>query len=63
MYILIVALYSSLGGSFNVEPHEFARFNDLASCIAAQAHIEEQTMPGRKFVAICQEEMNYVHPR
>lgn len=53
-YVLIVALYTALGGQFDRKPHQFATFADLKSCQEAVARIEARSEFGWKFIAVCE---------
>ena len=56
MFVLIVAVYTALGGQFDRPPHRVAIFADLQTCQLEADTIEEtKSHPelGVQFVAIC----------
>ena len=53
MFELIVAVYTALGGQFDVRPHVFATFADHAACTDERKHVEGRSYMGVQFVAVC----------
>ena len=54
MYVLIVAVYTALGGQFDKPPHQFAKFATLDLCENARRTIEANSHFGVDYVAICE---------
>lgn len=54
MFILIVAVYTSLGGQFDKPPHDFAKFTSSEACETARRAIEANSHFGVDYVAICE---------
>ncbi len=54
MFVLIVAIYTSLGGSFDKPPHDFAKFKDASLCEMARLQVQAQSHFGVDYVAVCE---------
>lgn len=52
-YALVLAIYTTLGGSFDTPPHHFARMHSYEACRFEADRIEAMSNPGRRYIAVC----------
>lgn len=54
-FVLVVAIYTSLGGQFDRQPHNYAWFATYDECKTAADHFESRGGGGSKYVGVCAE--------